>query len=143
MSEKLKRYSEAYKSYCEVVEKFAAEKIERALSDSEKKAIWNAGSIMQLEVIEQHLSHAETAEQTITALARWSKPSELRFESDFKFVIETMERLLNRSLHDSEKSKIHSSRSVIDMMRLAEQMKEVKDIQRETVFQELLTEIFV
>jgi hypothetical protein len=54
-----------------------------------------------------------------------------------------MERLLNRSLHDSEKSKIHSSRSVIDMMRLAEQMKEVKDIQRETVFQELLTEIFV
>ena len=143
MSEKLKKYSEGYKSYCEAVEKFTAEKIKRALSDSEKKAIWNAGSIMQLERIDQYLYYAENVEHTIATLAELSEPSELRFESDFNFVVESMEQLLGRKLLGSEKSKIHSSRSVINMMKLGEQMKDVENNQREKVFQELLAEIFV
>ncbi len=54
-------YSESYRLVCEAIEAGAIEKLGRVLTDEERRGIWDAGSLMMLEGIDQQIDAARTA----------------------------------------------------------------------------------
>lgn len=142
MWKKTKKYSEHYRECCEAIEKFTAEKLGRALSTKEKQTVWNSGSVMQLEVIDRHLYEAKDAIQTEAQLEIFSESSEQRFASDYNYLIDYLEKLLNRKISEDEKSKIQRSESVKDLMEIGEQIKDAREAKREVRFRQVLANKF-
>ena len=135
-------YSEIYRIVCAAAEKLAAEKLARSLTTTERKGIWNAGSLMMLEIVEQDISAAQTAESTARQLVESSQTFKRRFSESVQSLKTLLETELNRKLFDSELTFIQSLPNIWALMVVGEQVKDASSRKREAVFRELQKRAF-
>ena len=66
-------HEELYRQYCELIERTVNERLGRPLTQREKSAIWRAGSLMMLEVVDRALDAAGSADELATVLEETAK----------------------------------------------------------------------
>ncbi len=143
MFRKKKQYfSETYRVVCAVVEKLATEKLGRSLSATERNGIWNAGSLMMLEVVERDILSKQSAESMAQELTESARTFERRFFESVLSLKTLLETELNRKVSESELTFIESLPNIWALMVVGEQIKDAASRKRETVFQELQKKTF-
>jgi hypothetical protein len=135
--QKKKYFSETYRTVCATVEELAAEKLGRLLTATERNGIWNAGSLMMLEVVERDILSAQNAESAARELITSAQTFERRFSDSVLSLKTLLETELNRKLSESELTFIQGLPNIFALMVVGEQVKDAALRKREAVFQEM------
>jgi Na+/phosphate symporter len=132
-------FSEMYHKYCESVESSIAEKVQRPLTEEEKRGIWNVGSLLLLESFERAILATPSPKDASYLLSRQISLSEERLKQTREQLIEKVTNLLQRSLSQQENNNLRAIVMVEDALRMIEQITDIPSDKREAVFQQAIT----
>ena len=113
-----KSYATLYEEACAASERAAATKLGRALTELEKPAIWNAGSLMMLEAVDQSIYYATDPAALAAELVdtgRAFEPRLQRMRDEVKVVLEQRHKL-----SPAEQLALSNVSSASVLLRLAE-----------------------
>ncbi|HEU5381383.1 MAG TPA: hypothetical protein VFV38_38660 [Ktedonobacteraceae bacterium] len=131
----MKKFSEAYHLYCEIVEASLQERLGRPLSERERLSIRNTGSLLLLEAFERDLINAPSVEAIVTLLLQHVQTAKEALERILGKLVKQVAGLLLRPLSSEEEQKLRTIHTVEEAMRLLEKLNEVSTDQRENTFQ--------
>ncbi|MAS36532.1 MAG: hypothetical protein CL610_21185 [Anaerolineaceae bacterium] len=117
------RYSENYVRECEETEAYAARLMGRDLTEREKNAIWGAGTLTWLEMrVQVPMRLADDADTIALVLTDAADDLESRLVEMVAGLAGMLGTLLGRSLTAEERHQLGQIPTVIEVMRLGEDM---------------------
>jgi hypothetical protein len=133
-----RRYSDIYRQFCEGVETTAQEKLGHLLSDEVRLGIWNAGSLMMLESIEQDIIDLWNVAEVEVELSKLAKAFEPNFQEALVQLSNRIGRLLNRDLSDRERVSLSKLPTVAEVAITLDRLTEAAPVEREELLQQIL-----
>jgi hypothetical protein len=133
-----RHFSEVYRLFCEGIEADASTKLARSLTHEERLGIWNAGSLMLLEVVEREIRAATTGAAVSHMLVEGAVTFQARRTMDLDVGVERLHKALGRPLTLTERDQFHNVATLYEAMHIVEYVLEAEPAQREPLLQSLL-----
>lgn len=104
-------YSENYRIYCEGIEKYAQQRLGRPLHPIERDGIWNAGSMMMLELVDRDVLLAADADGVAAELSACGRA----FQARRRYMLDSGYTKLRAALH---RPLTRRERAILEQARL-------------------------
>lgn len=134
------RYSDNYIRVCNETETVAMRILERPLTERERKAIWEAGTLTWLEMRVQ-VPMQQNPENLESTLAAAADELENRLEEMIRGLAGMISTLLSRELSDEEHRQLVRIPDVLAVMQIGEDVSAADPERRETLLKKLLSEL--
>jgi len=134
------RYSDHYIQVCNATETQAIELLGRPLTERERAAIWEAGTLTWLEIRVQApmLAHPDTLESTLAAAA---DDLDGRLAGMIESLAGLLSALLERPLTASERQQLDRIPDVLAAMQIGEDVTAAGPERRENLLRQMISEL--
>ncbi len=131
-------YSELYRLVCEHIEAEASRKLARPLTNEERRGIWDAGSLLMLEVVDRAIVAASTAAEVAYELAESAAAFRQRRKTVLDLAAHHLHTALGRPLTIDERERLRNVDTLYVLETIVEQVKEAAPSRRPALLQTLL-----
>lgn len=119
-------YSSMYHAYCLAIQQMVEQRLERGLSSAEQAGIWNAGSLMMLEVVERDLVHSQDNAVLPAMLIANAEGFRDRFTAAHAKTSHLLTQHRVRAFVAGHYHQLRAAKTIYDLMLLAEQYPETR-----------------